>query len=366
MHVRKKPGCKYYYAEFWGNGRWVSKSTRCTKKPLALEVARRLYEKSLRQEHGIPMAPRLSLDELLDRYLVWLKAERSERTALRAQRAVRNVLDRLNVRSPNEVSPEKLTEFKRQRLSEAKALTCRRGQKKVSHFTLGIELRHFKAFLRRCVKQGWLARMPCDIEVPKLPTKGRAVFLSDGEVEAFLAKLPPWAWWGAYAILNTGLRIEEAMFLEWPDIDLEAGLLWVVNKPQAGFHLKDKDERSIPVSPELAAELSVRQRESGWVVPGPDGEQLTRNGFAKATAAAGKRAGLSKRVTPHVLRHTFGSHLAMAGVPLPTIQSLMGHSAIATTMVYVHLTEDHRREAVGKLRISARKPEERKVIPFGR
>jgi len=48
---------------------------------------------------------------------------------------------------------------------------------------------------------------------------------------------------------------------------------------------------------------------------------------------AGKRAALAKRITPHVLRHTYGSHLAMKGVDIQTIKDLMGHSSIATTAI---------------------------------
>jgi len=64
---------------------------------------------------------------------------------------------------------------------------------------------------------------------------------------------------------------------------------------------------------------------------------------------AAEKAGLEKRVHPHLLRHTYGSHLAMAGVDLPTIKELMGHSDISTTMIYAHLHPDHLKKAVNKL-----------------
>jgi site-specific recombinase XerD len=53
----------------------------------------------------------------------------------------------------------------------------------------------------------------------------------------------------------------------------------------------------------------------------------------------------------HTLRHTFASHLVMAGVPIVTVQALLGHSNIQTTMVYAHLSKDHKAQAVNSLRL---------------
>jgi integrase/recombinase XerD len=353
MNVRKKNGSKYYYAQFSVMGRFYSRSTRTTDKTLAMQIARQMREDIIRGRHGIRSDKGLSIDELRSRYLVWLKLERSPETHDRARRALENVLDRLKLRFPDELTRERLTKYKEQRLNE------------VSNVTVALELRHLKAFLRRCVREGWIPSTPCEIEMPKLPTRGRIVFLKEDEIEIFLANLKPWARWAAYLVLNTGLRAEEARFLEWEDVDLQGGYLWVRNKPHLQFRPKNAKERAVPLSPELISELSACQRESGWVVRGFDGNQMNKWTFKQEIAEGGKRAGLSKRVTPHVLRHTFGSLLAMAGVPLPTIKELMGHASISTTMVYVHLSAEHRREAVGKLKIPTLKEKEEKVIPFG-
>jgi site-specific recombinase XerD len=63
---------------------------------------------------------------------------------------------------------------------------------------------------------------------------------------------------------------------------------------------------------------------------------------------AGKKAG-NPRFTLHDLRHTFASHLVMQGVDLPTVQKLMGHSKISTTMIYTHLAPDHLKKAIYRL-----------------
>ena len=68
------------------------------------------------------------------------------------------------------------------------------------------------------------------------------------------------------------------------------------------------------------------------------GKVITRAAIAKALHAAAKRAGLDKRVSPHVLRHSFTTHLLERGTDLRTLQVLLGHASVHSTTVYLHLT----------------------------
>jgi site-specific recombinase XerD len=74
-------------------------------------------------------------------------------------------------------------------------------------------------------------------------------------------------------------------------------------------------------------------------------------GHIRKRKQIGKHAGMA-HLTPHVLRHTFASHLVMKGVDLVTVKELLGHADIAMTMRYAHLAPDHRRLAVAKLDFS--------------
>lgn len=351
MSVRKIPNSPFWHYDFWYRGRRYKGTTKQSTKLRAQDYERRVR---YQLEHGHDPFTRSPLvSDLLSQYLGWLEVNRSLDHLDRSRRAMKNVFDRMRgVKTADQITPSRIEDFKNRR------------RKEVSVSTVNLELRHFKSFLRRCVRQGWLSAVPVEIEQVKSRERGRVVFLSEDDVNPFLDKLRPWARAVARFILLTGLRLEEARFLEWQDVDLDLGILWVRNKPEVGFSPKNGKERSVSLPPQLVEELRPRQQKTGWVLPGEKVGQFDRRTFQDTVATAARKAGLEKPVTPHTLRHSYGAALAMRGVPLPTIQSLMGHASISTTMIYIHLTEDHRREAVAKLSLPHREEREEKVIPL--
>jgi len=238
MAVRQRTKSPYWWYDFWHRGRRYRGSTRHTSKLRAKEYERRLINQ-LETGRG-PSASWPDVNELLSRYLPWLELNRTVQHADRSRRAIKNVLDRMRgVRTADDIRPSKIEEFKRRRLTE------------VSSSTVNLELRHLKAFLKRCVKQGWLPHVPVEIEQVRTPGRGRVIFLSENEINPFLDKLNPWGRDAARFILLTGLRLEEARFLEWQDVDLEAGELWVRNKPELGFSSKNGKERVVALPPRV-------------------------------------------------------------------------------------------------------------------
>ena len=172
-----------------------------------------------------------------------------------------------------------------------------------------------------------------ELEGVRVPERGRVVFLQNDQIEGVLGNLRPWSRTVAEFFLLTGLRLSEGRFLEWEDLDLDAGTLWVRNKPGLGFIPKAGKDRTVPLPAELVEQLKARQKKTGWVMEADKGGQLDGKVFRLALNRAGKAAGIPFSVGPHTLRHTYGSRLAMKGVPLPTIKELMGHSDISTTMI---------------------------------
>jgi integrase len=148
--------------------------------------------------------------------------------------------------------------------------------------------------------------------------------------------------------LKCGLRIGELLGLQWGDLDLKKGLLRVkrtvyrgrVGSPKGGKW------RDVDLSDNAIAALKKHRHLRGeWVFCSMDGKRLTEGKCRKPLAAIVKRAKL-RHMSWHVLRHTFASHLAMRGVPLRSIQKLMGHSTIVHTERYAHLMPEATRDAV--------------------
>jgi integrase len=143
-------------------------------------------------------------------------------------------------------------------------------------------------------------------------------------------------------LLNTGIRRGELWQLHWRDIDLKARKLHI--KPSKSFSPKSRDIRSIPLRPAIVSYLAQYRRAPG-VCLCCDFRNIhsIRRQFVKLLKS------LEIEGTLHDLRHTFASHLAMAGVPIPVIKELLGHGDIQTTMIYAHLSPETHQEAVDRL-----------------
>jgi site-specific recombinase XerD len=133
-----------------------------------------------------------------------------------------------------------------------------------------------------------------------------------------------------------GLRLRELLGLEVGDVDGGRMALHV----RRG---KGQKERFVPISPRLLEVLRAywrAYRPTTYLFPGvrPD-TRLYGGTVQRLCKRAAKRAGLTKRVHPHTLRHSFATHLLEAGVDLLSVQKLLGHSSFQTTAVYLHVSE---------------------------
>jgi integrase/recombinase XerD len=143
-------------------------------------------------------------------------------------------------------------------------------------------------------------------------------------------------------LYSTGLRVSELCGLKAADIQLEAGCLRCLGKG-------DK-ERLVPVG-HAALELIVQYmkksrmeilgaKTSPYLFPSRTGAAINRIAFWKILAAYGRKAGLRKPLTPHMLRHSFATHLLDRGADLRSVQMMLGHADIATTQIYTHVVEE--------------------------
>ena len=138
------------------------------------------------------------------------------------------------------------------------------------------------------------------------------------------------------------------MFLEWSDIDWKNKQIKIINKEVR--NPKGQKERYIPMDDKLINILkSLPRNGSSFVFSTPEGKPRVNNLNREVKKVAAK-AGIKKNINLHMLRHSFASHLVMGGVDLSTVQRLLGHSSITTTMIYAHLAPDHLRGALDKLK----------------
>lgn len=187
-----------------------------------------------------------------------------------------------------------------------------------------------------------------------LPQLGRSLpkHLAEPEVDALLARPDVSTPVGLRdkAMLEllyaTGMRVSELVSLRWEDFDLNLGVLRCIGK--------GSKERLIPVGKSAlrAVEAYVRSGRPGLLrrIPSPflflnnRGSRLSRVGFWKILARYGRAAGIATPLTPHLVRHSFATHLLERGADLRSIQLMLGHSDISTTQIYTHVMKERLRQ----------------------
>jgi integrase/recombinase XerD len=160
----------------------------------------------------------------------------------------------------------------------------------------------------------------------------------------------------------TGLRVSELVALKAADLHLDAGYLTCTGK--------GSKQRIVPMGRQASAWVSrylrdarpqlVRRRASPWLfVNARDGAGLTRVGCWKILKRHAKQAGFSREVSPHVLRHSFATHLLERGADLRAIQMMLGHADLTTTQIYTHVLEARLRQVYEQFHPRARGPRRR-------
>ena len=148
----------------------------------------------------------------------------------------------------------------------------------------------------------------------------------------------------------TGLRVSELLGLRAPDLNLESGYLTCTGK--------GSKQRVVPLGDEAASWVRryvaegrpalLKQKSTPWLFVNAHGGRLTRVGFWKILKAYGRGAGISRDLSPHVLRHSFATHLLAHGADLRAIQMMLGHADLSTTQIYTHVLEERLRAVYEK------------------
>lgn len=139
----------------------------------------------------------------------------------------------------------------------------------------------------------------------------------------------------------TGLRVSELVGLRIADVRVQEGFLKTVGK--------GSKERIVPIGDEAARWVGrylsdgrprlIKKRDVPWLFLNSRGQRLSRVGFWKGLKAYGQKAGIRAPLSPHVLRHSFATHLLDRGADLRAIQTMLGHADLSTTQIYTHVLE---------------------------
>ncbi|HYN49826.1 MAG TPA: tyrosine-type recombinase/integrase, partial [Thermoleophilaceae bacterium] len=237
-------------------------------------------------------------------------------------------------------------------------LKHKRG-KGLSAKTVHNHLNFMHGLFKFAVKRGWAGHNPVAlVDRPRKPHRSstRLQFLQPVELEAVIRAAPDDALGAVERPLYltaamTGMRQGELIALPWIDVDWVARRIRVAdNFPRGRTDQADTPKshegRSVPMADSVAAELERHFQRSRFCGD-PDlvfghpqtGKPLDPSKIRRRFVSALKRAGVGE-ITFHELRHTFGTQLAAAGVPLRTIQEWMGHADAKTTEIYRHYAPD--------------------------
>lgn len=227
--------------------------------------------------------------------------------------------------------------------------------KQLSKITQSYHLIALRSFLKFCAKRGIETLAPSSIELPRVKRK-QVGFLNDDELKRLFASIKPDNLIGlrdraiVALLYSSGLRVSELTNLNRTHINLKRREFMVRGKGQkdrsvfideiaANLVQAYLDTRTDSLQP-----LFISYKGKQTIDQSGDFKRLTPRSVQRMVNHYALLAGITKHVSPHTLRHSFATDLLMNGADIRSVQTLLGHSNIATTQIYTHITDPHLRE----------------------
>ncbi len=319
---------KHYAVKFYNpeTRKWSHRSLKTTKKAIAdLRFGQFLQERHKKELLGELNVEPVPLQVLAKEFLDYLEANRSEK--------YRRLVTQFTERWLSAFGSETLTTAITPRMIQRYAITRKKDKCKIkgtplANATVNRDLAALKHMLHKAEIWGYVDISP-GRRVENLRDDGsvRTDYYTEEQLKLLVSTAVETRGahplnfndWPEFIVLdaNTGLRCKEMLFLEFSDIDWNAGVLHVRNKKQSGFWPKGRKERRIPLNMPalyaLQAMLQKKHANSEYVFHQADG--LPWKLILESFRSLLKRCGF-KRSGVHILRHTFGAHLAQKGVDM--------------------------------------------------
>lgn len=335
-----------------------------TSRKLAGMALKELEAKIIRSELDLDFNE-VYLIDLFEKFLDYSQVNHSPNTYLRYKNVIENFLVftdlvlSTNIDHVSNLKPPHFEEYKKYRrtvdprtirVPNGYPIKIRENRLPAKTRTLNFELKTLRSIFGWGIKQGLCRDNPAKgIQLLKVTDSKKPRFLTIDECREFLKACSEDQFPIFFTFLNTGLRLGELLNLQWVDIDFPRQRLKVQQKD---FWIPKAGEREVPLNDEMIRLFSDMKlkvtKPSDFVFSHRNGGPLKRK-LRQDVIDIAKRARLNDMTKVHTFRHTFASQLIMSGVDLPTVQRLLGHTDIQTTMIYSHLAPDHLEGAVNKL-----------------
>ena len=328
---------KVYWYEFTFRGQRIRESTGLGNRTAAIH-AEAIHKAELAEGRAgiVRRGPSRKFEDFVNNdFLPWSEKQHQShpRTHLRYKVSCNRLIESFGNLTLDRITTGHVERFKLERSEEVTPAGTNR------------DLAALRSMLNYAMRKGLINRNP--VHGVKLLPEGPGAMrvVSQEEQRKYLAKANQLLRDVATVILETGMRPEEVFTIRKENVHLTDGYVFV---PTGKTRFA---RRNIPLTDRVKAVLKrrVRAAKGPYVFPCRYDLSKPLTSVKKAHAEALEKAEIEHPFRIYDLRHTFGSRSAMAGVDLPTLKELMGHSDIATTMRYIHPTPEHKQEALKKL-----------------
>lgn len=341
MAVYRRGKTWWYSFEF--EGRRIQQSSGFTNKTAALRAEAKRRTDYLERRAGLTrkkLSPKL--EEFVPVFLEWSKQEHRPKTYELHDNNCKSLKRFFKGKWLDEITPGMVEDFKLTRVREK-----RWGEEKertISGVTVNRALATLRLLFNFAERCGYQVTNPVkDVEFYQEPRRMRALSLEE-EIAYFAAASQPLKDI-ARIILDTGMRPDEVFRIEFANVDFQRRSIF------NAFGKTPAARRNLSMTDEVYSILKKRatSAKSRYAFPSPDNPDKPIGRVHKAHYGAVGRAKIEPRFVLYDLRHTYASRAVMAGVDLPTLAALLGHTSIQMTMRYVHPAEEHKKEAATKL-----------------